>query len=199
MSEITLEKIDIIRERTGVNYSEAKEALEVCEGNVVDALIYIEQNKKSAKDNLYTTKDEFLEWLKDLVNKGNVNRLKIKKGERVVVDIPVNAGIAATLTALIWPPLIAIGILTAVITQVTIEITKDDGTVEVVNKIIKGGVKSTVSDMKDKVFDAAASVKDKFKHKENEQNKNTYKYTVKFDDIDDNEKGYEEGTDKDKN
>jgi NACalpha-BTF3-like transcription factor len=37
MSEITLEKIDIIRERTGANYAEAKEALEVSDGNVVDA------------------------------------------------------------------------------------------------------------------------------------------------------------------
>ncbi|WP_368488497.1 DUF4342 domain-containing protein [Clostridium sp. BJN0013] len=190
MSEVTLEKIDIIRERTGVTYSEAKEALEFCDANVVDALIYIEQNKKSYKDNLYTTKDEFLQWLKDLVNKGNVNRIKIKKDDRVVVDIPVNAGIAATLTALIWPPLIAIGILTAVITKVTIEITKDDGTVEVVNKIIKNGVRNTVNDMKDKVYDAASSVKDKFSNKEKEEDKNTYKYTVKFDDIDEEEKEY---------
>ncbi|WP_294182381.1 DUF4342 domain-containing protein [uncultured Clostridium sp.] len=196
MSEITLEKIDIIRERTGVDYTEAKKALEVSEGNVVDALIYIEQNKKSAKDSLYTTKDEFLEWLKNLVKKGNINRIKIKKDDKVVVDIPVNAGIAATLTALVWPPLIAIGILTAVITQVTIEITKDDGTVEVVNKIIKGGVKNTVNDMKDKVFDAASSFKDKFKDKDSKQDgKNTYKYTVKFDDMD-NEDSDE---DKDKN
>ncbi len=190
MSEVTLEKIDIIRERTGVTYSEAKEALEFCDANVVDALIYIEQNKKSYKDNLYTTKDEFLQWIKDLVNKGNVNRIKIKKDDRVVVDIPVNAGIAATLTALIWPPLIAIGILTAVITKVTIEITRDDGTVEIVNKIIKTGVKNTVNDMKDKVYDAASSVKDKFSNKEKEEDKNTYKYTVKFDDIDEEEKEY---------
>lgn len=190
MSEVTLEKIDIIRERTGVTYSEAKEALEFCDANVVDALIYIEQNKKSYKDNLYTTKDEFLQWIKDLVNKGNVNRIKIKKDDRVVVDIPVNAGIAATLTALIWPPLIAIGILTAVITKVTIEITRDDGTVEIVNKIIKTGVRNTVNDMKDKVYDAASSVKDKFSNKEKEEDKNTYKYTVKFDDIDEEEKEY---------
>ncbi|MFL0195825.1 DUF4342 domain-containing protein [Clostridium sp. WILCCON 0269] len=191
MSEVTLEKIDIIRERTGVSYSEAKEALEFCDANVIDALIYIEQNKKSYKDNLYTTKDEFLEWLKDLVNKGNINRIKIKKEDRVVVDIPVNAGIAATLTALIWPPLIAIGILTAVITKVTIEITRDDGTVEVVNKIIKNGVRNTVNDVKDKVYDAASSVKDKFSNKNEGQDKNTYKYTVKFDDIDEEEKEYD--------
>lgn len=44
--------------------------------------------------------------------------------------------------------------------------------------------------MKDKVYDAASSVKDKFSNKEKEEDKNTYKYTVKFDDIDEEEKEY---------
>lgn len=194
MSEITLEKIDIIRERTGVSYTEAKEALEASQGNVVDALIYIEQSKKTTMDNIYTTKDEFLDWLKDLVKKGNINRIKIKKDDKVIVDIPINAGIAATLTALVWPPLIAIGILTAVVTKVTIEITKDDGTVEVVNKIIKTSVKDTMKDVKEKVVDAASSVKEKFSHKDENKDKNkeenTYQYTVKFEDIEDGSKTY---------
>lgn len=192
MSEITLEKIDIIRERTGVSYTEAKEALEACDGNVVDALIYIEQSQKSTMGNIYTSKDEFLNWLKDLINKGNINRIRIKKEDKVIVDIPVNAGIAATLTALIWPPLIAIGILTAVVTKVTIEITKNDGSIEIVNKIIKSGVKDgmhdvkeTMKDVKEKVFDAASSVKDKFVNKDDTKSEqNTYQYTVKFEDID---------------
>lgn len=190
MNEITLEKIDIIRERTGVSYTEAKEALEVSQGNVVDALIYIEQSKKTTMDNIYTTKDEFLDWLKDLVKKGNINRIKIKKDDKVIVDIPVNAGIAATLTVLVWPPLIAIGILTAVVTKVTIEITKDDGTVEVVNKIIKTSVKDTMKDVKEKVVDAASSVKEKFTHKDEKKEENTYQYTVKFEDIEDGSKTY---------
>ena len=196
MSEITLEKIDIIRERTGVTYAKAKEALENCEGNVVDALIYIEETEKSTKDSMYTTKDEFVDWLKDLVRKGNVTRIKIRREDRTVLDIPVNAGIAATLTALVWPPLIAIGILTAVFTKLSIEIIKDDGSVEVVDKIIKSGVKSTVSDVKDKVFNAASSVKDKFANKNEDEDKNSYKYTVKFDDIDEDEKGYGENDEK---
>lgn len=196
MSEITLEKIDIVRERTGASYAEAKEALEACDGNVVDALIYMEENKKSTKDNIYTTKDEFLSWIKDTVNKGNVNRIRIKKDDRVVVDIPVNAGIAASLTALVWPPLIAIGILTAVVTKITIEITKSDGSVEVINKSIKSNVK----DVKDKVMDAANSmkenVKEKFHHEDkNSDEENIYQYTVNFDDIDKNDG---EKTDKDK-
>lgn len=194
MNEITLEKIDIIRERTAVSYTEAKEALEISQGNVVDALIYIEQNKKSTMNSVYTTKDEFLDWLKDLVKKGNINRIRIKKDEKVIVDIPVNAGIAATLTVLIWPPLIAIGILTAVVTKVTIEITKDDGTVEIVNRIIKTSVKDTVKDtvkdVKEKVADVASTVKEKFTHKDENKAENTYQYTVKFEDIEDDVKNY---------
>ena len=63
MAEITLEKIDIIKERTGVSYTDAKEALEECDGDVVNALIYIEaKQKKSPKFNMeemYTTKMNF--------------------------------------------------------------------------------------------------------------------------------------------
>ena len=186
MSEITLEKIDIIRERTGASYTEAKEALEASDGNVVDALIYLEKDKKSTVDEMFTTKEEFVAWLKDIVQKGNVNRIKIKKDDKVVVDVPVNAGVAATLTALVWPPLFAIGLLTAVATKVTIEITKTDGSVEVVNKVFK----NTMQDVKEKFTDAAADFKGKFsnKSKEDIKDENVYQYTVKFEDMDEEKK-----------
>ncbi|EAX48230.1 transcriptional regulator, Fis family [Thermosinus carboxydivorans Nor1] len=45
--EITLEKIDIIRERTGVSYREAKEVLERNGGNVIEALIELESKKEN--------------------------------------------------------------------------------------------------------------------------------------------------------
>lgn len=190
MSEITLEKIDIIKERTGVSYTEAKEALEECDSDVVNALIYIEaKQKKYAKFNMeemYSTKDELVATIKDIVRKGNVTRIKIKKDETVVVDIPVNAGIAAGLIGLyIMPALIGLGILTAVITKVTIEITKADGSVEVVNTIIK----NTVDDVKSKMTDMSEEVKEKFndtkdtftKSSKDVRDENVYQYTVKFD------------------
>ena len=40
--EITLEKIELVKDRTGVGYKEAKEALEKTDGSVVDAIILIE-------------------------------------------------------------------------------------------------------------------------------------------------------------
>jgi len=198
MAEITLEKIDIIKERTGVSYTEAKEALDECDGDVVNALIYIEAKQKKENkfnmDEVYTTKDEFVAWLKEIVRKGNVTRIKVKKDDKVVIDIPVNAGIAAGLVALSMPTLLGISILTAVLTKVTIEITKADGSVEVVNTIIK----NTVDDVKNKMNDISEDMKEKFNEtkdnisknmkdsKDNKENKesnneNVYQYTVKFD------------------
>lgn len=183
MSEVTLEKIDIIRERTNASYEEAKEALEACSGNIVDALIYIEKQNKSMKEDLYTTKDEFICWLKELIKKGNITRIRIKKDDKVVVDIPINAGIAATLLSIVWPPLLGIGFLTAVFMKVTVEITKDDGSVEIVNKIIK----TTAKDLKGKVTDFASEVKEKFNSNKTEKDEeNSYSYTVKFEDLDKN-------------
>lgn len=37
--EITLEKVDQVKERTGVSYAEAKNALEVTNGDVLEAII----------------------------------------------------------------------------------------------------------------------------------------------------------------
>ena len=47
--EITLEKIELVRDRTGVTYKEAKEALEAANGNVVDAIIAIEETKTALR------------------------------------------------------------------------------------------------------------------------------------------------------
>ena len=212
MSEISLEKIDIIRERTEVTYTEAKEALEECDGNVVDALIFIENKQKVSKEDLYTTKDEFFKWIKDVVNKGNVTRIRIKKDNKVLTDIPVNAGLAAGVVALIWPPILALGVVTAVFTKITIEIVKSDGSVEIVNKIIKDRAKDAKtkvenmtydvkekvddfrSDVKEKVEDITSDVKDKFdkKFESSDKEENVYKYTVTFDDVDKKEEDNKE-------
>lgn len=201
MSEITLEKIDIIRVRTGVSYTDAKEALEECDGNVVDALIFIENKKKNnIKNDLYTTKDELMSWMKEVIKKGNVTRIRIKKDDKQIVDIPVNAGVAAGLIAFVWPPLIAIGVLTAVFTKITIEIVKSDGSVEIVNKIIKNTAKDVkekvddlTHDMKEKVEDITSDVKDKFDKKTDfPKDDNVYQYTVTFEEDDKREEDKKE-------
>lgn len=201
MSEITLEKIDIIRSRTKLSYSEAKELLEKCDGDVVEALIYHEKMKekdsKSFMEDVSITFEEFIAYMKEIIKKGNVRRIKVKKDEKVLIDIPVNAGIALGIVALMQPILLVVGTATALLTKLEIEITKADGSVEVVSKIIKSAFNDTkdkaydaAEDIKEKAYEAASDIKEKFtngdkNHNYNEEKEkeiNTFTYTVKFDD-----------------
>lgn len=189
MSDITLEKIDIIRERAGVTYAKAKEILEINEGNIVDSMIYIESNSEDKEKRIYSTLDELTKWLKGIINKGNINRIRIKKKDKVLVDVPVNASIAAGVIATVWQPLIAIGLATATLTTVTVEITKEDGTIELVNKMIKNKANNFTTDMKEKFEGITYIVKDKLKKEKSRDNieitdEPVYRYTVKFEDID---------------
>lgn len=198
MSEISLEKVDLVVERTGVTYAKAKEALIASNGDVLDAIIYLENqseadNNQGSKANIKSESvEEFKIWLKELINKGNVTRIKIKKDEKEIVDVPVNAGIAATVIALVIPPVLAVVVVAAVATQITIEITKADGTVEVVNKYVS----KAANEVKDKASTAYETIKNKIKNFTDENNENVYKgentvysYTVKFDeDKEDTEK-----------
>ena len=95
--EITLESIDAVRERTGASYSEAKEALEKSEGSVVDAIVLLEK-KSGAKT------EEVLDKIKALVKEGNVNKIRVKRGDQVLLTVPVNVGILGGLVGLAAAP-----------------------------------------------------------------------------------------------
>jgi hypothetical protein len=197
MSEVTLEKVDKVRERTGISYTEAKHALEVSGGDVLEALIYLEtvkvEEKQESEETKYQTIEEFKNWLNGVIEQGNVRRIKVRKENKVIIDVPVNAGIAAGVIALLMPSLLAIGVIAAVATKLTVEITKEDGSVEVINKVVK----ETALDLKDKAKEAAEGLKEKISELKNEvshktstsykspENEETiYSYTVKFDEED---------------
>ena len=95
--EINLEAIDAVRERTGASYKEAKEALEQAGGSVVDAIVLLE-DKSSAKT------DDVLEKIKAVVKEGNVNKIRVKRDDKVLLTVPVNAGIAGGLVGLAVAP-----------------------------------------------------------------------------------------------
>jgi len=51
-----LEKVEVIREKCGVSYEDAKAALDACDDNVLDAIIWLEKQGKSTKQTAnYTT------------------------------------------------------------------------------------------------------------------------------------------------
>lgn len=199
MENITLEQVDVVRERCNVSYAQAKEALEACNGDVLEAIIYIEQNQKKenenseTKDNEYAfnavSMEELKNLIKGLIEKGNVTRIKIKKDDKEILDIPVNAGIAASVIAITIPPILAAVVIAAIATQITIEVTKEDGSVEVINKYVTqvaNDVKNKASDLADVVKNKVNDVKTEVKNSKDEDGKTftggetIYTYTVDF-------------------
>ncbi|MTI70895.1 MAG: DUF4342 domain-containing protein [Firmicutes bacterium] len=126
--DITLEKIDTLRERAGISYKEAKEILEKNDGDLLESLIYLEENEKSWTDNISGKGDEILLKLKEYIRKGNVTKVLLKKDGEIVMNIPVTAG---AIGAVLSPPITAIAFTAALVSKHTLEIVKEDG--EVVN------------------------------------------------------------------
>ena len=157
--EITLEKIELVKDRTGVSYKEAKEALEKAEGSVVDAIIAIEDTVdagKGAKTSEFAA--DTMDKLKEMVKKGNISKIAVKKGEETIVNIPVNVGVVGALVAP-W------GVIAAAIATVgfkcTIELTTTDGNVIDVTKRAEdfaGDVKEKSSVVIDEVVEKSTGV-----------------------------------------
>lgn len=128
---MSLEQIDIIRERTGVTYKQAQEALNQADGNVVEAIIWLEEQQMQRgqwTEYAAVKGSQLLEQIKQLVQEGNIRRVRILQGNRVVLEFPVTAGAVGALLA---PHLAAVGAVAALLTHCTIEVEKvaepDDG------------------------------------------------------------------------
>ena len=139
--EITLEKIELVKDRTGVTYAEAKQALEETDGSVVDAIIAIEEiiNTGEKKKGFGKKGEALFSRLKDIVKKGNVSKIQVKKDGELVLNVPVNAGLVGVVIA----PIAAVA---AFGFKCSIEIIKTDG---------------TIIDVSDAVTDAMGSVAEK--------------------------------------
>lgn len=129
-----LEKIDLIRSRTGVTYREAKKALDDAGGDVVEALINLEEADRSCIGGI--SQDEFaekvqgraqdiLEHVKSMLQRGQNTRIKVKQGDRTVFEMPATMGAIGVLAALASSELAILGALgtaTAMAKKYTLEI-----------------------------------------------------------------------------
>ena len=126
MSQVTIEAIDKVLERLPkATYKQAKEALQKTDGNVVEAIIYLESNYSDLKGSSKKTTeifgkntDELKEQVLDLIKKSNVVRLIIeRKGETTVGVVGV----------IIGPMLTLVGLSAAVLSKCKIKIANEDG------------------------------------------------------------------------
>lgn len=109
-----LGKIDLIKSRTGVSYREAREALEAAGGDVVQALIQIEERGNSFSEKVQNRSQEFMGQVKGILEKGKDTRIKIKQGDKTVFDLPASVGAVGILGLLASSQLAVLGALGSV-------------------------------------------------------------------------------------
>jgi len=128
-----IENVDEVIQRTGATYKEAKEALEEAEGDVLEAIIKVEEGRKKKTGSTAKEKgNEVVDKLKELVKKGNVTRVMLKKEDRLILDIPVTAGAVG---AIVFAPATVAAIIVSLATGCKIEIQKESGEIIDVNDV----------------------------------------------------------------
>jgi translation elongation factor EF-Ts len=142
---VTLEKIDLVRERTGVSYSEANDLLEKHDGDVVKAIMEVEESMDSERSGFTSKGDEILKKIKELIQEGNVTKITVKKDGDVIMNIPVNAG---AIGVIISPFLGAVGLTAALVSKCSIEVTKSDGEVITVSEMAEKTAQKVKDTMK---------------------------------------------------
>ena len=123
-----LEKVDLIRERLNVSYTEANQALEECDGDVVSALIKLEerQDEKSEEENvdsrINVKGQELIDKIKELIKRGNINKITVKnEKDEKVVEIPITAGVVGLV---LFPYIGILAGMAAMMKEYTLEIDK---------------------------------------------------------------------------
>lgn len=132
------EKVEKLRERANVTYEEAKQALEACSWDVLEAMIYLEKQGKAggtarvgytaSEDDGSQVKEDgtsqergkesfgemlgrFGRWCAKWINKGNVNSFCVEKNHKEILRVPVTLLIVLLIfTFWVIVPLLIVGL-----------------------------------------------------------------------------------------
>ncbi len=123
--EITLQKIDLVRERTGLSYAEARELLEEANGDVVEAIIIFESEAGNMPDDLEEdnmeemVSEKVMGPVRRVLHQGSRTRIRVKNNDGTLLEIPATLGIAGALFA---PRATALSTMALLLAQYTLEV-----------------------------------------------------------------------------
>ena len=81
----------------------------------------------SVSESFTVSGSRLLERVKQLLYEGNIRRVRVSHKGRVLLDIPVTIGApAAALVIMLTPALATVGALTALLTECTIEVERNE-------------------------------------------------------------------------
>jgi hypothetical protein len=130
---ITLELIDELKERTNATYSEAKEALEQRNGELVEAIIYLEGKGVSTSNSSSSGKSDFNKKTKSFFSTINNIDFDLLKNGKVILILPLLIFIIMTIIGLLF---VIFGLIISIFKGYKMEFIKNREILKDVNDII---------------------------------------------------------------
>jgi hypothetical protein len=109
-----LEKVDLVRRRTGLSFAEARNLLEEADWDLLEALTNHEASKNAWGN-------QMLDRVKEIFDQGNKTKIVVKAKEDTVVELPVTVGI---LGAVLAPKVALLGAATCLLTRCSLQLHK---------------------------------------------------------------------------
>ena len=175
MAQITIEMVDQVLDRLPyATYKEAREALIKTDGNVLDAIIYIEsgqkdmgfENKKESirrfGENISQESEKIRGQLGDLFKKTTVVRIIVEKEGKVMLNIPLTIGVLGVAA---MPVLSLLGLSAAVLSKYSVLIT-DEASGESVD--IGSLTPEKLEILKEIIFNSFEDIRETFKKSKDE-------------------------------
>ena len=85
-------------------------------------------------DDLKKFADDMVAKVKEVVEEGNVSRIRIRKGDTIILNLPLSVGLIGTALGLVAAPwAVILGTISTIGFKCTVEIEKKDGTITVIH------------------------------------------------------------------
>lgn len=121
-----LEKMDLLRNRFHVSYDEARQVLESCNWDVVEATVQLGAKRKEGSnefvEQVKVTGSDLIETIKRLLHQGDITRIIVRdQAGAELFNLPVNGVLAV---AVLLPMLAALGAVVVVAKDYTVEVVR---------------------------------------------------------------------------
>ena len=88
----------------------------------------------TAEEDIKNFADDIGNRLKEMVKEGNVTRIRIRKGDTIILNLPMTVGLIGTALGLVAAPwAVILGTISTIGFKCTVEVEKKDGTITVIH------------------------------------------------------------------
>lgn len=140
-----LNQIDELRKRAKVSYSDAKEALDACNDDILEALVYLEKSNKTQ-----SSKTSFFDKVNALLKKGSNTRLMMYKQDKTIFSLSMNIVVLIALITLPFFEFILLGALVGLFTGHRFKLVSNSSDTSRVNQTLDK-VSNTVDQIKENI------------------------------------------------